>query len=624
MRSRSRVVFPIFRIDVPVEGGFMAATSLLVLFLFAGFQAGSPEALSRFPSVHQQAMIQNEPHRLTAINTVDSSGDAQLYRTVFGFLPYWVNQAWLQYDLISVLAVFGVDMGDEGTITDSHGFPAVFAAAMDQAHAHGAIVVVTVTNFSGSSIHSILTVHRAEAISTITDMVDSTVVDGVCIDFENVQAADSDSLVTFMQDLREALPDAHLSICTPVVDWAGAFNYSELAVTCDAIMMMCYAFAGSWSTIAGPNAPLVGWGSTPESSSNMAWALCDYVRYAPEVHEKLVVGLPYYGHEWQTTASTPHSAVIPGTCSTYFYTTLAGRASAYGALWDEESLTSWYSYYSDGFQQGWYDDAESLGLKYDIVTMAGMQGIGIWALGYDGDCTELWDQLEESFGTPSQNDMMTDNLENLCILNGPSSYWHPYTEGGQYHTFFYTGSISSGPDLNWVQWNFDLPDSTGNYNLEVYIPPSGEAEVTYHISHTAGEDSVTVNQSSFQEQWVSLGGPYNATSCLSVRAGDNTGTDGRRIAVDAVRFTQTAGVESAFEPTGQNFTVSGSPAQRFTISSPGGGDVSIIDLAGRVLEQKSMQPGDSWTWNGNAPAGVYFIGINGTGGISSRRVVLIR
>ncbi|MEA3265538.1 MAG: glycosyl hydrolase family 18 protein [Candidatus Fermentibacteria bacterium] len=597
--------------------------TIMVLSLLAGFIVSNEEIIE-YPSVHYQAVQDNlidvDSHRELVV--VDNSGDSELYGTVFGFLPFWVNQAWLHYDLISVLAVFSVDMGAGGTITNAHGFPATFATAMDQAHANGAEVVVTVTNFSGSSIHSILTTGRSTAIATIEDLVNSTVVDGVCIDFENVQAADSDSLVTFMDDLRAALPDAHISICTPVVDWSGAFNYSELAQSCDALMMMCYAFSGSWSAVAGPNAPLVGWGSSPESSSNMAWALCDYIRYAPDVHEKLVVGLPYYGHQWETAGSSTHSPV--SSCNTLFYTAMADSADAYGALWDEESLTAWYCFNSAGWNQGWYDDDESLGLKYDMVTMSGIQGIGIWALGYDGERTELWEELEDSFGEPVVNDMITDNLENCFQLHGPSSYWHPYTENGQYHTFFYTGSISSGPDVNWAQWFFQLPDSTASYYLESYIPSTGTASVTYHILHGSEEDSVTVNQSAFSEQWVSLGGPYYSANGLSVTVGDNTGTAGQRIVVDAVRFTQSTGIEQFSDELSGQFTVSASPASSFTVCSLDGGRLQIIDVCGRVVTENNLQPGASWTWNDRAPSGVYFISIDGGGEFSSCRVVLLK
>ncbi len=561
---------------------------------------------------------ENQPVEITG-----SDMGRELYGTVYGFLPYWVNQAWLQYDLISVLAVFSVDMSSSGNISNYHGFPSHFTSAMDQAHAAGSEVVITVTNFSVSAIHSILTTNRATAIATITDLVNGTVVDGVCIDFENVQSADAESLVTFMQDLRTALPDAHISICTPVVDWGGAFNYNELAESCNALMMMCYAFAGSWSSVAGPNAPLVGWGASPESASNMAWALCDYVRYAPQVHEKLVVGLPYYGHQWKTSSQSTHSPC--SSCATLFYTTLSDRAASYGRLWDDESLTPWYAFNSGGWNQGWYDDAESLELKYNMVRMAGMQGIGIWALGYDGDRPELWNQLSESFTGPVSNDMMTDNLEDCCVLHGPANYWHPYTEGGQYHTFFFTGSISSPPDVNWIEWNFHLPDSSGTCTLEAFIPPTGTAEVTYHILHEGGEDSVSVDQQAFSGQWVSLGGPYASSSGLQVRMGDCTGTEGNRIVADAVRFSNVSGTEgSRFCLFDSGFSVSASPAGSVTVMAPEGGNLTVFDVSGRAVCTETLESGAGWTWNSDCPSGVYVLSLESEGVRYSCSVVILK
>lgn len=601
---------------------------MLVLFalpaiLTAGPLLGNAGELISYPSVHQEFSAEFGDCRPAEVTVFNTGGSRDLCGTVYGFLPYWVNQAWIQYDLVSVLAVFSVDMGPSGTITNFHGYPSVFQSAMDQTHSAGGEVAVTVTNFSGSSIHSILTTGRATAIASICSLVNGTSADGVCIDFENVQGSDADSLVSFMEELRESLPAAHISICTPVVDWAGAFDYSSLAETCDALMMMCYAFSGTWSSIAGPNAPLTGWGSSPESSSNMAWALCDYVRYAPEVHDKLVVGLPYYGHQWETASQYTHSGCSG--CSTLFYTTLADRAAAYGSLWDGESLTPYYTFYDGGWNQGWYDDQASLELKYDIVRMAGMQGVAIWALGYDGDRPELWEQLEESFTVPPENDMITDNLEDCCTLHGPSSYWHPYTEGGQYHTFFYTGSISSGPDVNWVEWNFHLPDSTGSYYLEVYIPPTGDADVTYHISHGGGQDSLEIDQEAFPQQWVSLGGPYPATGGLSVSAGDCTGSSGDRIVVDAVRFTQYTGICDEGNATAfQDFQVSASPSASFTVMSVEGGSLTVHDMYGRTVFQRSLSPGESLVWNDSSPAGVYFLSLENGGGFQCRQVVLIR
>jgi hypothetical protein len=51
------------------------------------------------------------------------------------------------------------------------------------------------------------------------------------------------------------------------------------------------------------------------------------------------------------------------------------------------------------WRQIYYDDAQSLRLKYDLVNSLGLRGAGIWALGYDDSRTELNDVLAEKFLT---------------------------------------------------------------------------------------------------------------------------------------------------------------------------------------------------------------------------------
>ena len=45
----------------------------------------------------------------------------------------------------------------------------------------------------------------------------------------------------------------------------------------------------------------------------------------------------------------------------------------------------------------YYEDAESLGKKYDLVNNRNLKGAGIWALGQDGDHKELWELLRTKF-----------------------------------------------------------------------------------------------------------------------------------------------------------------------------------------------------------------------------------
>ncbi len=106
--------------------------------------------------------------------------------------------------------------------------------------------------------------------------------------------------------------------------------------------------------------------------------------------------------------------------------------------------------------------------------------------------------------------------------------------------------------------------------------------------------------------------------------GDNTGTAGQRIVIDAVRFSESTGIEQFSNDVSLQFTVSASPAASFSVSSPHGGHLRIIDVCGRVVTENSLQPGDSWTWNESAPSGVYFISIDGIRGSSSCSVVLLK
>ncbi|OPL17929.1 MAG: hypothetical protein AVO35_07155 [Candidatus Aegiribacteria sp. MLS_C] len=611
---------------------------MLTIFLAVALVSGpgptaGPE-LHHMPSLHMLEHLEHGGISDLRVSGID--GGRSPNRTVYGFLPYWGSDTWLRYDLITILACFCVDMNGSGQISAWNGFPGVFDDAIDGVTSAGGLAVVTVVNFSSSSIHSILTTGRDTAIQTIVDLVDQYPVSGVSIDFENVSGSDRDTLTAFMEDLRYQLdlnvPGSHLSICTPAVDWSGAFDYDALADAVDAMFMMCYPFHGSWSTIAGPCCPLTGWGSTPESSTNMVWCLGDYARYAPQAHDRVVVGLPYYGHEWETAGSSTHSQVT-GDCITLVYTTLADRASAYGRLWDSESLTPWYAYESGGWNQGWYDDEESLGLKYDLIRSSDLQGAGIWALGYDGSREELWDCLEESFCGGAWCDSVTDNLESRFTAHGPAEYWRNHTGEGQFYGHFYTYSISTGPDVNWAEWTFQLPDSSGWWMLEAYIPVDAEATVSYRVHGSGTVDTVTVDQSQHQGQWVLLGGPWNSQQGLSVVLGDNTGSTGDRIAADAVRFFPPTGTSPGGTAAVKNGLglLSQNPGRYFTLELPASsveGELRILDIAGRTVFASRREPSEEaglavWPSNGEVPPGIYFAVYRTGSNTESRRLVLL-
>jgi GH18 family chitinase len=175
------------------------------------------------------------------------------------------------------------------------------------------------------------------------------------------------------------------------VDWSGAWDYDELASISDGLMIMAYDYHWKNAPTTGPVAPLTGWGTY-----NVTWTVNDYLTWSGGLNDKLILGCPYYGYDWpaesgEAGANTDTSGIAKT------YSSAEQLANSYGKLRDNDSQSPWYRYQDSGWHQCWYDDSLSLSLKYDLVNQFDLQGVGIWALGYDGDRTELWAALEEKF-----------------------------------------------------------------------------------------------------------------------------------------------------------------------------------------------------------------------------------
>ena len=60
----------------------------------------------------------------------------------------------------------------------------------------------------------------------------------------------------------------------------------------------------------------------------------------------------------------------------------------------------WYAWYdtpNKTWQQGYYDDSQSLDLKYRLVNTNGLAGIGIWTLLMDAGTDDLWNVIDDRF-----------------------------------------------------------------------------------------------------------------------------------------------------------------------------------------------------------------------------------
>ncbi len=329
---------------------------------------------------------------------------------VIGYLPSWVDAGidGLRFDVLTQVNYFSLEMDSSGDIEYFHGWGGTASDDLiTAAHAEGCRVLVTVTNFSSSSLNTLLSSpgHRANAVDTLVDQVLSGGADGVDVDFEGMSNANKDDLVAFMQELQAALEavmaNPWLTLATPAVDWSGAYDYDELMYASDGLFIMGYGFHYS-SSDPGPNAPK--YGSNLWGSYSLDWSLEDYIEYGGEANRhEVYLGLPLYGRDWPSVSDDiPGEATENGSSVTY--TTAGSEAQQHGRQWDAESETPYYMYQSPGWHQVWYDDSESVLSKIELVDEHDVGGFGFWALQFDGNDALLWDELAAIVGDDDDDD----------------------------------------------------------------------------------------------------------------------------------------------------------------------------------------------------------------------------
>lgn len=367
------------------------------------------------------------PYSSAPVNEKDNPA---LSKVVFGWNPSWVGTAYTSYNynLLTHVAYFSYEID-----TATGGYTTIYSwnttNLIPLAHSYGVKVVLTVTNFGSANNTKILSnpQKRQTLINTLLTLVQSRGADGVNIDFESVSGSQRANLVTFMTDLSYAfhtlIPGSHISIAAPAVDWNNSFDVSALNIVCDLMLIMGYDYYWSGASNAGPCAPLQSngfWGSYYVTNS-VNWYLSNGA--SPS---KLALGVPYYGYQWPTVDGNIKSATT-GTGTAYTYNSMKVRAQSYGRIWDSYSLTPWYKYNSSGWNQGWYDDSISLGLKYDLVNSLNLKGIGIWALSYDGANQELWNTISSKFGNPSVIGNETEETKSFILYQNYPNPFNPAT-----------------------------------------------------------------------------------------------------------------------------------------------------------------------------------------------------
>lgn len=342
-------------------------------------------------------------------NTIQAKNNSlpcTLNKKVYGWHPYWVGSVYTNYDwsMLSDFCYFDYSV-DPTTGNNTNGsFAWSTSAAVTAALSHSINVHFCATLFSSHSTFWASSSAQQTFITNAINLLNSRGGNGINIDFEGMGSSDKTPFKNFMVNLcnqvHAANPNYKVTMALYAVDWSTSFDMPALNAVVDNFIIMGYDYYYSGSGTAGPEAPLYNF----QTSYNytLSKSVTYYLKQGA-TPSKLLLGLPWYGREWETAGATAPSATTGGFTSSRTYNYVRNNSATYSIAnkhWENNSFNPYYSYVTgSSTRQCWIDDSYSYGRKFDLVNQRGLGGIGIWALGYDDGYQDLWQLIKNKFSS---------------------------------------------------------------------------------------------------------------------------------------------------------------------------------------------------------------------------------
>jgi hypothetical protein len=308
---------------------------------------------------------------------------------VFGFAPYWTLPSSGGFDVtgITTLAYFSLDVNSNGSLVQSgagwNGYQSQeLSNLVTRAHAAGDRVVLSVTDFDQGSLDALTSSPSAATTlaSALVAAVSAKNLDGVNLDLEGVGDADQSGLTrlvgTVAGALRHADPHYQVTMDTYASSASGTngfYNIPALASIVDGFFVMEYS----------PNLAASTSATSPLTSGlfSVQTTVDEYAAAVPA--SKVILGLPYFGIDWPTTNGTLTATATGGATDVSLGDVLS---SGHPLYWDPVTESGWTSYQvGQQWHETFFEDPTSLYESAVMAQSSNLAGVGIWALGMDGN-----------------------------------------------------------------------------------------------------------------------------------------------------------------------------------------------------------------------------------------------
>lgn len=227
---------------------------------------------------------------------------------------------------------------------------------------------------------------RETMIENIMDLVEEYNLDGVNVDFENMNESDKDVYSRFLIELAPRLKKIGKTLSVDVTapdgseTWSLCFDRNTIANVADYIVFMAYDQYGTSSNKAG-------------TTAGYNWIEANVKKFLGQEDvdpEKIILGIPLYMRLWEEEEDgTAKPEVV--NMKDMFDVLPENQV----ATWDEELKQYYVEYEEDGKKyKMWIENEKSVGEKINLANQYNLAGIAFWEKDRETN-DEFWTFVKE-------------------------------------------------------------------------------------------------------------------------------------------------------------------------------------------------------------------------------------
>ncbi|WP_308636054.1 glycosyl hydrolase family 18 protein [Paenibacillus silvisoli] len=232
---------------------------------------------------------------------------------------------------------------------------------------------------------------RLQIIRQLAAFAEMYKLQGINIDFENVNTADKANLVQFVRELTPLMHEQNVAVSIDVTPksnsemWSLFLDRGALGKVVDYMMIMAYD---------------EHWASSPKSGSvaSLPWTEQSIARIIEEdgvPANKVVLGMPLYARLW--TEKKDASGAVDVSSKALGMEAVQGiiNERKLKPVFDAESGQNYVEYQADGaLQRIWLEDAVSVKARIALVKKYGLAGAATWQRQFQTD--DIWAIIHQS------------------------------------------------------------------------------------------------------------------------------------------------------------------------------------------------------------------------------------